>query len=82
MVVWVQLIVSHLATLAENERVTRVRENHGQGCIVRMGNPGCAGHGEQPAGEILSQTHATVCVTSWLLAASLVGGIPGWGHPS
>ena len=46
-----------------------------RGCIARMGNSGCAGHGEQHAGEILSRTYVTVCVTSWLLAASLVGGI-------
>jgi hypothetical protein len=46
-----------------------------RGCIARMGNSGCVGHGEQHAGEILSRTYVTVCVTSWLLAASLVGGI-------
>ena len=40
-----------------------------------MGNSWRAGHGEQHAGEILSRTYVTVCVTSWLLAASLVGGI-------
>ena len=47
----------------------------GRGYIVRMGSSGCVGYGEQHAGEFLSQTYATVGVTSWLLAASLVGGV-------